>query len=496
MPEQVRRPRTALWALLLVFCTAALLPGCRERADSAVPPANPGAAASMGGGDRTNIVVILTDDQRADSLGCTGAPWARTPNIDRLAREGVLFENAFVITSLCCPSRATFLTGQYAHVHGVSGNAMEIEGVGSPYLPESLKKHGYATAFIGKYHLGGGEQSAAPRSGFDYWAGVFGQGSYERCWMNVNGRQVTTREDHYLTDVLAGMAAEWIQQQESTPFFLLLALTSPHFPLDPPGRHGDLYGDQLFPVPESFADPLVRLPREVQRITLPPGDPHGSPEGLQRLLRSYARMIPSIDDAVGAVYRALEDEGILDRTLIIFTSDNGHLSGEHHVLGKGLAYEASIRVPLIIRYPGGLPRATRDRHQVLNIDLPPTILEAAGTPTPPSMQGRSLFNLFGQVPRAWRQDWLYVGPYPQAESPPLLAIRNERWKYVRYRRDLIEEELFDLRLDPEERHNLRDDPAHRSELDAARTRMQALIAQVRGPARWWEPTAPMVDLPE
>ena len=469
----VRRPRTGLSTLVLILSTAVLLLGCREPADST---------------DRPNIVVILTDDQRADSLGCTGAPWARTPNIDRLAREGVLFENAFVITSLCCPSRATLLTGQYTHVHGVSGNVMDLQGVGSPYLPESLRKHGYATAFIGKYHLGGKEQSSAPRSGFDHWAGVFGQGSYQRCWMNVNGSKVTTREGNYLTDVLAGMAVDWIQQRESSPFFLLLALTSPHFPLDHPGRHDNLYSGQLFPVPESFADPIAPLPREVQWITLPPGDQNGSPEGLQQLLRSYALMIPSIDDAVGSVYRALEEKGILDRTLIIFTSDNGHLSGEHHVLGKGLAYEASIRVPMIIRYPRGLPGATRDPHQVLNVDLPPTILEAAGAPVPPSMQGRSLFDLFGQAPRAWRQDWLYVGPYPRAESPPLLAIRNDRWKYIRYRRDFIEEEFFDLHLDPEERQNLRDDPVHRSELEAARARMQALIAEVRGPASWWKPT--------
>ena len=443
--------------------------------------------------DRPNIVMIFTDDQRADTLGCMGQPWARTPYIDRLAREGVLFENAFVITSLCCPSRATVLSGQYTHVHGVSRNTLDLDHDKSPFLPALLQKRGYTTAFIGKYHLGGLEASALPRPGFDHWAGIHGQGKYVYCRMNINGQETKTSRGEYLTDILAGMAVDWIQKQEKDPFFLLLSLKSPHGPLYHAGRYDDLYQDRAFSVPASFSDPVALLPREVQQFVLAPDSEHGNSAGLQQLLRLYALMIPTIDDAVAAVYHALEDKGILDQTVIIFSSDNGHLFGEHHIVGKGLAYDPSIRVPMIIRYPRSFKPDSRSPRQVLNIDLPPTILEAAGIPVPPAMQGESLQDLFNNGASPWRTDWLYLSDYTEGESPPILAVRHDTWKYVRYRRHDIQEEFFDLSKDPEERQNLRDDPAYEARLNAARTRMRELMAKEKMPASWWDPIPPLDD---
>jgi N-acetylglucosamine-6-sulfatase len=442
-----------------------------------------------------NIVMIFSDDQRADTLGCMGNPWAETPHTDRLAREGALFENAFVITSLCCPSRATILSGLYTHVHGVTANAMDLDYSTVAYMPELLRRRGYATAFIGKYHLGGLEPSGLPRPGFDHWAGIYGQGKHVFCRLNINGEEMKTAKGEYVTDVLTGMAVDWIERQEERPYFLFLWLKSPHGPLYHPGRHAHLYRDVDFPVPDSYWHPVDGLPLYVRQFTLEPGSGPSRPAGLKKLLRLYAQMIPSIDDAVGAVYRALEARGELNRTMIIFSSDNGHLYGEHRLISKGLAYDPSIRVPLIIRYPAAFASGSRFDSQVLNVDVAPTILEAAKIPIPRSMQGRSLLQLGAGEVLDWRRNWVYLDSFAGDQSPPLLAARDESWKYIRYRDGVIEEEYFNLRRDPDERHNLLHDPASQPEVEAARDRLRELMAEAGMPAEWWDEREPSVARP-
>jgi N-acetylglucosamine-6-sulfatase len=479
-------------------------------ASSTKPAAQPPPAASLPAATtqrgpasqprkRPNIVLIITDDQRFDSLRCTGHRFVETPNIDRLAAEGLVWENAFVVTPLCAPSRATILTGQMTHVHGVCDNNGELRD-GSLTIPGYLRANGYATAFVGKFHLG---HNSAPRKGlFDLW--VCDRGgeslSYFEGRFNVNGQHV--EHAGFQTDVLTDYAVEWLRQQ-SDPFFLMLALKNPHPPLTPPPRHATLYADAPIEPPASYRDPLNRLPRFIrgekdeQPPLLGPGaeQMHDELKRLRTLgdpliefARQTARMIPSVDDAVGRVVAALDELGVLDETVIIFTSDNGMLIGEHGLLRKGLAYEPSIRVPLIVRYPPRVPAGARLRQQALNTDLAPTILDLAGLSHPEQMNGRSLTSLFDRPNAAWRTEWLCIGAYaPKSDGPPFLAIRTERWKYVRYVRGGLEEQLFNIQNDAQERNDLAVDPAHAATLDQMRAELRKLMTREGVPDEWWTP---------
>jgi N-acetylglucosamine-6-sulfatase len=467
---------------------------CAGIAGCAAPPATDGGGVPAPTGDPPRqppaIVLIFADDQRYDTLGCTGHPFVRTPNLDRIAREGALFENAFVITPLCCPSRATVLSGLYTHGNGVSNNGMDLDYGTTRILPQYLQERGYATAFIGKIHLG---YDARPRPGFDYWAALDEtdeNGVHFDTRMNVNG--VTTETSGFNADVLAGLAADWIAKQDG-PFFLLLSLKSPHNPLTPPERHAGLYADAEITLPPSFDDPVESLPAAVrQRLRAQSAqewmegyaDRH---DAFRELLRSYARMIPAVDDAAGRIYETLARSGRLDRTAVIFSSDNGWIIGEHGISRKGLAYDPSIRVPLLVRYPPAVPAGSRLRQQALNLDLTPTVLDLAGVAAPPEMRGRSLLPLLGGDSAGWREDWLYVGSYREDAAEHDLAVRTDEWKYVRYTGGEPEEQLFHLAQDPHERTNLAADPAHAARLDALRARMRALMAREDVPPGWWGP---------
>ena len=412
-------PSAALIALLLAWTPAAVAgePGAR-------PP---------------NIVFVLVDDLRWDSFGHLGYP-IHTPAIDRLAREGVRFDNAFVASSLCSPSRVSFLTGVYPHVHGVTGNQTEYDYGKLPLLSHLLQKSGYRTAMIGKWHVAG---PADESFGYDRWFLLPGQGEYENPVVNENGK--VARHPGYVTDILTEHAAVFIRANRDRPFFLHLAHKSVHTPRTPAPRHRQRYKTRDWP----------RRPNQEDFD--------------RRRLTKYAETLLAVDESLGRIHAVLEETGLLDDTLIVFTSDNGFLFGEHGLGGKRVFFEESIRIPWIMRHPPSIAPGTVRTQQVLNIDLLPTLLELAGVPIPDHVQGRSLVGLLRDPDTPWRTQWLYEYfrelRFPQLST--MVALRTEHYKYVEFpegpdlaRRFTGDPLLFDLRADPFESKNVADDPCY------------------------------------
>ncbi|MEN8184297.1 MAG: sulfatase [Myxococcota bacterium] len=418
---------------------------------------------------RPSFLVLVTDDQRADTLGCMGNPVIQTPSIDALAANGVIFDRAFVTTSSCPSSRASILTGQYTRRHGVSDFAtpLPVAALDQSY-PLLLRAHGYRTGFLGKWGLGG----PLPWSAFDEWGGFAAQGAY------FEGKGPGRR---HLTGELASQAVDFLETGDERPFCLSISFKAPHGPwfFDPSLK--DLYRDAPVPVgPTANLEaarglhPFLRKSMVGHRGVRWLSDA----EWLRDRLRDYYRMITGVDLAVARVLEALDRLGLCDEVVVIYTSDNGLMVGEHGFVGKTLMHEESIRVPLIVRAPG-LPASAQGRRlkeMALNIDLAPTILDLAGIAAPTQMQGRSLLPLLEGDPVAWRDDWFYEFELSVGRGkyfPTLEGVRTERWKYVRYLDPEIEDEaLYDLVRDPLETEDLADRPEHRERLDALRRRWQ------------------------
>lgn len=425
--------------------------------------------------ERPNILVILTDDQRWDALGVVQKelgqralfPWFQTPNLDRLAREGVRFSNTFVTTSLCSPSRASFLSGRMARNHRVQNNFTEYPNA-LPGYPRRLHEAGYETAYIGKWHMG--ENNDEQRPGFDFWMSHRGQGNYFDNEFNVNGTR--RRFPGYYTTVVTEAAVDWIRQPHPKPWLMVLGQKAPHGgPIQPEPRFAQAL--DAFP---------IRKPVNYDNHAVADGKPawlseslktwHGSQGPLyglkehERLVRAYLATLLSIDESVGRVYAALRASGQLDRTVIVFTSDNGFVLGEHGRVDKRTAYEDSIRIPLIIRHPGLGRPVTTVSNLALNLDLAPTLVDFAGAPALRGIQGRSLKPLMqGHQPR-WRESFVYEYNYEEQfpYTPNVRALRTDRWKLIRYPHgdgsaDRFTAELYDLANDPDELRNLIQDPA-------------------------------------
>ena len=412
---------------------------------------------------RPNMVVILVDDVRADDLGVTGHPFVDTPNIDELAAEGVLFGNGFVTTPLCSPSRASFLTGRYARTHGVIRNS-DPDGVSHllTTFPRILERSGYDTAFIGKWHLG---EDDAPN--FTHWISFAGQGRYENPELNINGRRVTA--SGHLTDLLVGYADDFVRTAARgfRPFLLYLSHKAVHEPGEPPRRYLGSYNGAPVPCSPGCDDTLEGKPALTRSVpgTVPPAPGQGPADSN---IRSRHRRIRAVDDGVGRLRRTLEEEGILDETMIVFTSDNGYFHREHGLGDKRWAYEEALRIPFLVRYPPLIRANTQIGLLVLNIDLAPTLLDLAGVPVPANVHGRSLLPLFRDIESPWRGGFV-AEHFPQTLFPRVPrweAIRTGRFKYIRYP-DLGREfdEFYDLQADPFELKNLALDPsaAHRRE---------------------------------
>jgi arylsulfatase A-like enzyme len=407
--------------------------------------------AGAGSRRRPNLVVLVTDDQRADTLGCMGNAVVRTPHVDALAADGTVFEHTFVTTSVCPSSRASILTGQYTRRHHIRDFATPLtpaELVDS--YPLRLRAEGYRTGFFGKWGVG----APLPRDAFDVFVGFTGQGAYEQ---QVGGR---TR---HLTDLLADDAIAFLETQpRDRPFCISISFKAPHGPWNElqPGT-AELYRGVSIPLPETATAEAAAATPAFLRASLV-GERGaawiGDREGLRIKLALYYALISGVDLAVGRLVDALERLGLGDDTVILYTSDNGLLLGEHGLVGKWVMYEESIRVPLVIRDPR-LPaslRGSRVGAMALNIDVAPTLLELAGLSPSPRMQGRSLAPLLRGEPVAWRDDWFYEHDiHPQGGYLPTVeGVRTNDWKYVRYLDPRSDREcLYDLRADP---HELRD----------------------------------------
>jgi N-acetylglucosamine-6-sulfatase len=412
--------------------------------------------------ERPNIVFVLVDDLRWDALGCMGHPFVKTPNIDRIAKEGALFKNFFVSIPLCAPSRGSFLTGQYAHTHGIIDNT-ERSALSHKLVtfPRLLHDSGYETAYVGKWHMGTDD---TPRPGFDRWVSFKGQGVYVDPMLNIDG--MASKTPGYITDLLNEQALKFVRAGHTKPFALYLAHKAVHGPFTPADRHKDLYADAEFKPAASANDSLEGKPALTRPLENAPkkktGEKKGKKAGEKQvpafggLARNQLRALAAIDEGVGQLLQALQEAKQLDNTLFIFSSDNGYFWGEHGLGDKRWAYEESIRDPLLIRYPKLIkPSITFDQF-VLNIDVAPTILEAAGVPVPSSVQGRSLLPLLKDPKTPWRDSFLteYFQEKAFQRTPTWQAVRTDRWKYIHYPDLEGMDEVYDLKADPYEMRNL------------------------------------------
>ena len=416
---------------------------------------------------RPNIVFVLVDDLRWDALSCTGNKIAKTANIDRIAKEGALFKNFFVTLPLCAPSRAAFLTGQYAHKNGVIDNSNRNElSHKLVTFPKLLRDTGYETAYIGKIHMGNDD---SPRPGFDRWVSFKGQGVYENPLMNFDGKEM--KMTGYMTDILNSNAVAFVNKEHTKPFVLYLAHKAVHGPFTPAERHKNLYADAKVSRPPSIDDSLEGKP--VLTRDADAAAPKKQKKAAKAAAKSEAkadkkfppgtmlqqlRALAAIDDGVGQIFAALEKTKQLDNTIFIFSSDNGYFWGEHGLGDKRWAYEESIRDPLLVRYPKLVKAGMKIDAMVLNIDLAPTLLELGGAKIPKEVQGQSFLPLFQGEKAKWRDSALFeYFKDGNNRTPTWQAVRTERWKYIQYK-DLSDmDELYDLKKDPFEMKNLASD---------------------------------------
>ena len=421
-----------------------------------------------------NLLFFLTDDQAWNTVGSSNQyPFLKTPHIDRLVHEGAQFTNSFVTTSLCSPNRATLLTGCYAHRHGVQLNETTDPKEDLLTFPQVLRRLGYDTAFIGKWHMA---LSAEPRPGFDYWLSFKGQGEYVDPSLNINGREF--RQQGYITDILTEYALRWLNKDREKPFCLILSHKAIHGPFTPAPRHKDAFMDVELAKPPNYDDTFEDKPvwqrqlvqnKQRRRERWASCLNMGVPEELaptpwnpkdSRIL-DYFRCLLGVDESLGEVLSTLEGSGILDDTLVVFTSDNGFSLGAHRRRTEKMSmYEESIRVPLVIRYPKLVPSPMTVPQIVTSVDIAPTLLNIVGAQIPASMQGRSILPLLLPDRKAnWNHPLFYQYFYDKNTAPcypTMLGIRTEKWKYIFYPdvSEGINEELYDLTEDPHEHTNL------------------------------------------
>jgi len=435
-----------------------------------------------------NVVFILSDDHRYDAMSFLGHQFARTPHMDSLARNGVYLKNACVTTSLCSPSRASILTGLYTFRHRVIDNNRRVPP-GTIFFPQYLQKAGYATAFIGKWHMGGATDE--PRPGFDHWVSFRGQGRYlpgPRSVLNVDGKHV--KQKGYITDELTDYAVAWMKKQnpKKKPFFLYLSHKAVHANFTPAERHKGLFANLPFRRPATEANTEANYrnkPRWVrdQRNSWHGVDfPYHSNLDIEKYYKNYCETLCAVDDSVGRILSTLKEMGVLDETLVIYMGDNGFMFGEHGLIDKRVAYETSIRVPLLMQCPSLFKGGTVVEDVVANIDIAPTILEAMGLAKPPHMDGESFLPLAQGKKIPWREYFLYVYYWEKnfPQSPTVFALRGSRYKYITYYGLWDADELYDLRTDPDESRNLLYEPGYAKTAKSMEKRLYEMMDELGG----------------
>ncbi|MEP7269713.1 MAG: sulfatase [Saprospiraceae bacterium] len=431
-----------------------------------------------------NIIFILADDHRYDAMGFIHKfSGLETPSLDAMAMNGAHILNAFVSTSLCSPSRASILTGQYAHTHTIVDNQAPLPK-GLHFFPQYLQKAGYKTAFLGKWHMGNTDD--APQPGFDYWLSFKGQGVYYNPILNINGRQVIHHDSIHISDLLTKYAIEWMNKQNRTkPFFLYLSHKAVHAMFEPAQRHVGKYADMEINYPASMY--LTATPSspmwgpvspEVKKLV---ANKEGMTEWVKKqryswhgvdymyhglldfntFYRRYCETLLSVDESVGKINQWLVENHLDKNTLVIYMGDNGFSFGERGLIDKRHAYEESMRVPLLVKCPGMIKGNTQISQIIQNIDIAPTILEYAGIKTPTQMQGKSFLRILNTTNvSAWRNRafYEYYWEYDFPQTPTMFAVRTDRYKYIYNYGVWDTNELYDLQSDPEEVNNLIKDP--------------------------------------
>ncbi len=443
---------------------------------------------------KRNVVFILSDDHRYDFLGFMDrAPeFLETPSLDRMAREGAHFVNAFVSTSLCSPSRASILTGMYMRHHRVADNQRPVPE-GTVFFPEYLRQAGYETAFVGKWHMGHDDDD--PRPGFDHWASFRGQGDYFNPVLNINGTRKTF--EGYTTDILTDHALAWLKdRKDERPFFLYLSFKAVHYPFEPAPRNKGRYAKVTIPYPETMANTEANYESQPhwlreRRYSIHgidhmetgryDNDPVPSFEGL---FRQYCETLYGMDENIGRVLNYLEESGLSKNTLVIYMGDNGFALGEHGFYDKRDAFEVSIRVPMLAWAPGWVKPGSRIEEMVMNIDIAPTMLSVGGAPEQAAagMDGRSFLPMLEGRSIPWREHILYeyYWEWNFPATPTTFAIRTQRYKYIHYHGVWDRDGFYDLETDPLERHNLINVPAFRGRIEALRDQLFEEM-QSRGP---------------
>ncbi len=448
------------------------------------------------GTQQPNFVVILVDDLRWDELGCTGHSFAHTPNIDRIAREGAEFRNAFCTTPLCSPARASLLTGLYTHHHGILDNTNRSEDSHKlKTFPRLLQQSGYETGYVGKWHMGN-DDSARP--GFDYWVSMKGQGTSFDPMLNVNG--IRSKYQGHTTDVLNEKSVEFIKQQRDTPFCLYIAHKALHPELvqyddgsiSDPGaakflpakRHKELYTEDAIPWRLNVTDTLSGKPALHRKVEGLPALSRKTGTSAETV-RDRLRMLAAVDDGVGLLFSALTEIRQLDNTVLVLLSDHGYWYGEHGLsVERRLAYEEGLRIPFMVRYPSQINSGSVIDEFALNVDLAPTLLEFAGTHTQQPMDGVSLVPLLkGERPKNWRTSFLVEyntdTVFPRVYKMGYRAIRTKRWKYIHFNELDGMDELYDMKNDPFEMENVIGEPDKAEILQQLQLELKNLFQEKR-----------------
>ena len=438
-------------------------------------------ASAQKGKKPMNIIFILSDDHRYDFMGFMNkVPGLQTPGMNRMAAEGAHLKNAFVTTSLCSPSRASILTGEYAHTHTVVDNEAPLPG-NLTFFPQYMQKQGYKTAFMGKWHMGNtGDQ---PQPGFDKWISFQGQGQYYGDVLNIDGKKEQLPPDGYITDVLTNKAITWLNTVKDSPFFLYLSHKGVHAEFKPARRHIGKYKDLPVICPPSMYLTATDSSKDYGVHTTPATKVNYS--GIPRWVREqryswhgvdhmydgaipfdnfyhqYLETLQAVDESIQQVLDWVEKNGLQENTMVVYMGDNGFLFGEHGLIDKRNAYEESMRVPLLVWAPGLVKPGSVIPQMILNVDLAPTFLESAGISKPAQMQGTSFLPLLKGENIAWRNkvfyEYYWESAFPQ--TPTTYAVRSDRYKYIFYNGIWDTNELFDLQNDPNEMNNLIRDPA-------------------------------------
>ncbi len=464
---------------------------------------------------RPNIIFIMSDDHASHALSCYGSKINETPNLDRIAEEGMRFTNSFCTNSICGPCRAVILTGKYSHINGFKDNGAKFDGSQQTF-PKLLQQAGYQTAMIGKWHL------KTDPTGFDYWNVLPGQGAYYNPAMIEMGER--KKYTGYVTDIITDHCLNWLKERPADkPFCLMYHHKAPHRRWEPGPDHLTMYDDTTIPEPETLFDdysgrgraakeqdmsiektmtkndlkltPMKRLtPEQKAKWDAAYGPKNEAFEKAnlkgkdlvrwkyQRYMKDYLRCIASVDDNVGRMLDYLDESGLAKDTVVVYTADQGFYLGDHGWFDKRFMYEESLRMPLVVRYPQEIRPGSVNKEIVLNLDFGETFLDYAGVSIPEDMQGRSLRSLLsGRTPKDWRTSTYYhYYEYPAVHSVKRhYGVRTKRYKLIHFYHDIDEWELYDLKKDPQEMRSVYDDPKYADVVKELKAELKRLRDQYR-----------------